>query len=362
MRILLLLLALLLGGMPAFVSAQLSPGQLSNAHRNLDTPLSCAQCHVFGAGEPVFKCSECHVEIGSRVAAGRGYHGRIVDPDLEGRDCAECHREHVGRSFDLIHWPGGPERFDHSETGYPLVGAHRRQSCRTCHEAKYVDLYALRDAKVQDPARTFLGLPGDCAGCHADEHRGQLGAECESCHGFESFEDVTKFDHSRTDFELTGRHRNVECVECHPRESGYARYAGLAASACKTCHADTHDGAFRQGCESCHTAAGWKAVRLSRSFDHSATEFALAGKHAEVACGECHAEARFGDPVAHARCLDCHQDPHGAQFEKRSDAGDCGACHDETGFKPTHVHERRSPTERLSPGRQAPQCGVFGLP
>ena len=330
------LLALILAAATVPGLAQLSPGPLSLAHQDLDSLLRCTQCHVFGAGQPVFVCDDCHTEIAESVAANRGYHSSVVDPSEEGRDCAACHRDHVGREFELIHWPGGREAFDHGETGYPLAGLHAEQECADCHNAKFIDRQVLATLKVQDPARTFFGLKTACLTCHTDEHQGQLGKDCERCHVQETWEDVEKFDHQQTDFALTGRHETIECVECHTREGGFAKYKGFAFSKCSTCHEDPHEGSFPyQACDNCHSTFNWKPGPKLSNFDHAKTSFPLSGKHAAVSCLDCHENVGFSEPLPHERCLECHEDAHDNQFSKRDDGGDCRACHNEDGFTPT---------------------------
>lgn len=161
-----------LGACP--VLGQLSPGSLSRSHQTFDGPAGCTACHVFGVATPTFNCSGCHEEIRTRIQEGRGYHRRVAKLAAEGRDCVTCHKEHVGRDFQLIHWPQGVERFDHDETGYPLEGKHQTVECRTCHSIDNVRVRGLRTLKVMDPYRTFLGLVTTCGRCHQDEHRGQL--------------------------------------------------------------------------------------------------------------------------------------------------------------------------------------------
>jgi hypothetical protein len=75
-------------------------------------------------------------------------------------------------------------------------------------------------------------------------------------------------------------------------------------------------------------------VRLAAAFDHDKTRFPLAGKHAGLACMKCHKGSDFKAPVAHAKCMDCHQDQHKGQFQHRADGGECAACHTDKGFKP----------------------------
>lgn len=332
-----MLVGLALVGAVGSARAQLSPGPLSNAHRDLDSPLRCNSCHVFGAGQPVFVCTKCHEEIGSRLAAGQGYHGRVVKPAEQERDCAACHREHVGRDFQLVHWPKGEAAFDHAETGFELTGKHGAVQCRTCHSLDYVDLDALRETKVQDPDRSFLGLPTDCAICHADPHRGQVGSDCRRCHVTEGFDDISKFDHQQTAFPLTGRHAAMECQGCHKEIDGFVPLNSFSSTSCRNCHQDPHAGAFQAACERCHSTSNWLPKSLSQNFDHGRTDFPLLGKHVGLSCAECHAGARFKDPVPHTQCLDCHQgdNPHGEQFAGRADGGECGICHTVDAFKPT---------------------------
>ena len=58
----------------AVAIAQISPGPLSRAHKELDGATHCTTCHKLGGGEPTFKCLDCHTEIAARLAAHRGLH------------------------------------------------------------------------------------------------------------------------------------------------------------------------------------------------------------------------------------------------------------------------------------------------
>jgi hypothetical protein len=169
------------------------------------------------------------------------------------------------------------------------------------------------------------------------------------------------FDHSTTHFPLTGKHHDVECAKCHKPTSANAKviqYKGLSFAACTGCHQDPHHGAFVQRCESCHNVEAWKRVQTSNGFDHGRTKFPLTGKHQEVACLKCHKDSNFKTPVAHARCLDCHQDRHRGQFQHRPDHGDCASCHVAAGWKPTTFTEtsHRSTAYPLAGKHQGVAC------
>jgi hypothetical protein len=100
--------------------------------------------------------------------------------------------------------------FDHSKTKFALEGAHASQACRDCHFNK---------EKTGHANQKFAGLETSCAACHADKHMQQFAVngvtDCSRCHGLEKYKPATKFDHSKTNFVLDGKHVNVACNKCH---------------------------------------------------------------------------------------------------------------------------------------------------
>jgi hypothetical protein len=322
-------------------SAQVSPGPLSRAHAPLEGVTRCAMCHDFGAGKRSFKCLECHGEIQRRVQTHAGFHGRAYKSSSGQTDCARCHMEHNGEGFALIRLDR--KGFDHlAQTGIQLEGKHRRQPCQSCHNEKRIPVPARAEIKEKDLSRSFLGLRQECAFCHQDQHRGQLGQQCTRCHTQEAWKPAQGFNHSSTHFPLTGLHQTVACQKCHGPKAGEERmqFSGLVFSSCQSCHSDPHRGGFREAgfrgsCDNCHNTSGWKTSHPSSSFNHNATKFPLTGKHAERACFDCHKGSDFHKPIAHDRCQDCHQDPHSGQFASRAAGSDCSACHFDTGFKPS---------------------------
>lgn len=333
-------LAALVAGFP--LCAQVSPGPLSKAHEALEGPLKCGSCHTFGTGTPQLRCQHCHRAITALVAQKRGYHGREVHPAKGDRDCARCHTEHYGREFYIIRWPTSRDEFDHRLAGYPLVGGHAALKCEQCHDPRHISPAARKLIARKDLIRTLLGLSPACLTCHEDRHRGQLGADCQRCHTFSRWKPPQGFDHDKARFALTGKHQAVECAKCHRPMASDAhtiQYTGLSFAACSGCHQDPHHGAFAARCDSCHNTSAWKQLRQSSAFDHDKTKFPLLGKHAGVSCLKCHKDANFKTPVAHVKCMDCHQDYHKGQFKRRADGGECAACHNEQGFRPTTFSE-----------------------
>jgi hypothetical protein len=368
-------LALAIVAAPASGADVFSPGELSRAHQGLEGLGSCTKCHVAGQRLSQGRCLECHVELKDRVENGRGLHGRLRGAE---RDCQTCHHEHQGRDFALVDWGRGGERgLDHARTGFELRGEHRAADCARCHDRRLIADPAVKAMLERQPRRrTFLGAPRSCAACHFDEHRGQLGAECQRCHDESAWKPARGFDHARTGYPLTGMHARVDCARCHvpvaekiaraaapamtapvsPRS--FVRYKGMPFGRCTDCHKDPHEARFGASCTTCHSTEGWRRVSgaaAERAF-HEKTRYPLRGAHARVACQACHGPSK-GEPVryrgiAFARCTDCHADAHVGQLtdEGGAPAGvapvprtaaaravarpDCDRCHTVDGFLP----------------------------
>ena len=319
-------------------NAQISPGELAEAHAFMEGMKNCLKCHKLGAGPSAEKCLECHKEIAVGIENKHGYHYRSAV--VAKKSCFECHNDHAGRDFELVHWPDGIDAFEHSETGYLLHGAHARLKCRECHKSKFIVEDIAKYQESIDLDRTFLGLGERCLGCHADAHRDQLGENCLNCHDYHAWRPAPQFDHSRTAFALTGRHRTVECAKCHPKlrvdERGkrrhYVKYKGVART-CASCHKDVHGGKLGADCERCHRTSGWLDI-AAENFDHSRTRFPLKGLHARVRCEQCHGQGTQRRQLTFGRCLDCHDDRHRGQFATRAGGDACENCHNENGFVP----------------------------
>jgi hypothetical protein len=139
-----------------------------------------------------------------------------------------------------------------------------------------------------------------------------------------------RFDHSATNFPLTGAHASLACSACHANNV----FAGLSA-ACISCHLKDQQGTtnpnhvaagFAQDCSLCHTTVSWSGA----TFNHATqTKFPLTGAHVSLACNTCHVNNLFaGLPMT---CVSCHL----TDFQKTTDpshvAGgfsqDCQVCH-----------------------------------
>jgi hypothetical protein len=277
-----------------------SPGRLAKAHAALEGAGNCAQCHEAGKKVTPARCLTCHKPIADRIARKTGVHRKVTD------QCVTCHVEHAGVNGELRHLD--TRTFDHAaETGYALEGQHARTAanCAACHTQ-----------------RSFLEARTTCSSCHADVHKGALGAECTRCHTTKApFKESGRvFDHTTARFPLTGAHREVACEKCHKR----GVFRGTDFGTCATCHQDPHRRKFGAACTACHTTDKWETC----SVEHSKTGFRLVGAHAEVACIKCHQSGSMTEPLRFDRCSACHVNVHRASIRE-----DCRACHNETTFR-----------------------------
>lgn len=181
----------------------------------------------------------------------------------------------------------------------------------------------------------------------ASPHRASItqDLDCSSCHGQTSWkmdDNVSAarggFDHARTGFPLSGRHRAAGCVDCHHSDRPASRE-------CVSCHSDAHQRQLGQACDRCHTATSWSDVSGIRL--HRTTRLPLSGMHVLAACSECHVKASENTwRGAPADCYACHAgdyartDIHPLHRGVPGDASkpalpkNCAGCHRTTSWAP----------------------------
>ena len=308
--------------------AQISPGDLTEAHKNLEGMSNCTKCHELGEEVKNDKCLECHSDIRISIENKSGFHSSA---EVTSKKCFQCHSEHHGRNFQIIRFD--KDGFDHSKTGFTLTGKHSETKCEDCHKSEFIQNEELKTNKD-----TFLGLSTNCNNCHTDSHQGTLGTSCSDCHDTKSFIPASKFNHGRAKLKLVGAHINVECRKCHKIKirdnKSFQVFRGIRFDGCISCHTDIHKGKFGTTCESCHTNASFKQIKNIEKFDHSKTNFPLVGMHEFVECKACHKTSLSNKPK-HEKCIDCHKDFHKGEFVSNGITRDCSECHTEQGFLPT---------------------------
>ena len=190
-----------------------SPGELSRAHEKLEGLQNCTKCHVAGKQFSAEKCLECHKELRAGLAAGKGFHGRLSRTS-SARPATTSTR---GAGFALIDWgDAGQKSLRPREDRVPARRQARQGEVRELPRARGGSPTPAVKEVLAKGRKSMLGAPATCAGCHFDEHRAQVGNDCQKCHDPTGWKPASKgFDHAKTQYPLTGLHAKVECEKCH---------------------------------------------------------------------------------------------------------------------------------------------------
>ena len=228
----------------------------------------------------------------------------------------------------------------HAETGGDCKACHvapweadtMSDRCTTCHVNVAADM---RAAASLHGSINHKNPNLKCGHCHPD-HRGPDAPLTDA-----SFAD---FPHEELGFSLRGHPQRVTgeafaCSDCHTQS-----ISTFDLSDCQTCHQQM-DAAFAQAhvinygadCLACHDGVD----RFGKNFVHDVFSFRLDGKHAQVNCVSCHANAHVATDFASAPqdCFSCHRsdDAHAGQF-----GADCAACHSAEGWTPARFDHNLS--------------------
>ncbi len=306
---------------PGKLTAKSSPGVALKGYRShADFEKQCGSCHAPLSTSLTTKCLDCHTEVSQQIQTGNGVHSQIA----ANVECATCHPEHRGRSFDPT--AASLQLFDHTTTGFSL-NWHQvnydatTMQCSECHKSNDFSVVETRT----------------CVDCHSghdksfmETHLANDGQDCLGCHN--GADRMATFDHSQTGYPLEGKHSQLTCTSCHKTDS-----IKDTSSSCKDCHTEpaAHQGLFEQACDTCHSLTGWLPATLDgQSFAHSQTTgFSLALHTVDYAkqnitCTTCHPSNLQATDLQ--TCIDCHTQ-HDSKFmaDHQSQYGaECLTCHD----------------------------------
>lgn len=214
----------------------------------------------------------------------------------------------------------------------PFSKESQRRLCLDCHKDVAKDIGGKTGLHGKRPD---IGKV-ECKHCHTD-HKGRKADIVQF--------DPQTFNHTFTDFELSGAHKTLQCQGCHASDKKY-RSASLT---CVGCHKkdDQHKGALGEKCAGCHNDETWSR---QKPFDHAKTRFPLDGAHKDVKCAICHAGERYKDlPRA---CLSCHRadDAHGGRYGDK-----CESCHASAKWSKAHFDHDKTKFP-LRGGHQKVRC------
>jgi hypothetical protein len=351
------------------IESVLAPGPVIQGHAKVEH--DCKSCHArFDRAGQDALCISCHKEVGADVKEGHGLHGKRDSK----QQCRACHSEHKGRNAQLVSFD--TKTFDHQHTDFDLHDKHVGVTCAKCHVAgkrwaeapstcaachgkddvhkgglgrKCEECHSAKswkDTSFDHDTKTRFALtdkhfnvkcdschaqghykdtPRTCIGCHRkdDNHKGNYGEKCESCHNAHGWKPSTFNHDTDTHYPLKDKHRQVKCAGCH---TGML-YNNKPGKDCISCHLkdDKHKTTLGDKCETCHTERSWKEPP---GFDHDKSRFPLLGSHVKTACKDCHTDALYRQTPS--TCVACHRkvDKHESNLGER-----CETCHSSEKWK-----------------------------
>jgi len=279
------------------------------------------------------ECKDCHnkkfifdKELSKKASTFLGLNKNCVNchedvhKNSAGTNCESCHNT---RNFNK------EIKFNHNKTHFSLRGAHQTVKCSDCHKknetAQKIELIFVANRNPQ------------CIDCHEDIHKGKFGKNCLECHNFNSFTQTAtqKFDHSKTNFPLIGKHQFVECKECHKQKFTLS----VKHDKCIDCHLDYHKGQFKtnnqiRDCKDCHNEQGFTPSNFS-IVQHQKTKFVLVGSHLAVECKSCHLKKdEWKFKFENTQCFECHENVHKSEIsQKFFGKNECENCHNTLSWK-----------------------------
>lgn len=363
------------GAFAASIESLVMPGKVIQGHKKYEK--ECSNCHnVLGSVSQDTLCRKCHKKVSKDIKNKKGYHGKIYKK----QKCKDCHTDHKGRKEDIVKL--NVYTFDHDKTDMPLLGKHqyvecgkchkkgkkyrqadsrceschkkqnphkggfkrlkkKQQSCSNCHTGKDWKIIVYKHDKTKfklrgkhkktacvdcHPGNRYIKTTKKCYDCHKydDVHKKKSRRNCAKCHNPQSWGKM-KFDHDKkTKFPLKGRHKKIQCNDCHRKDP----YKVKLKKDCYSCHKndDSHKGVFGKKCQDCHKPSEWK----KSFFDHDKkTKFPLKGKHKKAKCEDCHA-SKPNKKEKRRKCRECHKkdDVHKGQQGKQ-----CQRCHNIYGWE-----------------------------
>jgi hypothetical protein len=270
--------------------------------------IGCVQCHTSGKFGKISKeCNYCHNKNFTSAQQPKHSEAGISVK------CESCHTTKVWR----------PSLFNHTTTGYELKGAHKNVAqCSQCHKGN------------------ITSAPQNCVGCHQPQYDSALGhkanafsTDCTKCHSQDNWL-ATSYDHSTTNFPLTGAHKSVQCSLCHVKV-----YTGTP-TVCSGCHLTVYNSSklpdhlvagIPKDCQTCHNTNGWKPS----VFNHTTTGYELKGAHKSIVqCSQCH---KGNVTAAPQNCIGCHQSQYDSAPGHKANAfsTDCSKCHSQDNWLAT---------------------------
>jgi len=396
-------------------------------HEDAEFGETCEDCHSVSAWLPSFWDHDIDSEYpltGAHVEPSCEVCHTSIPYSEQPSECVDCHQSDYDESLEPNHVTGNipmtcdvchntdnwnSEAIDHTQTAFPLMGAHTEIECITCHADGYdlpidcqgchlpdytstintpspdhtqydfsqdcLDCHSQVTWKPSsfdhDPSLTGFDIqgahvdliPGNCYACHETSTWAGLTSDCSSCH-LSNFENTSDPDHVEN-----GYAQNL-CEACHSQNAWEPSIFTHEATSntCVTCHFVQYtqttdpphsDLSFPQDCSTCHSSDQWSPS----SFNHDVetTGFLTDGAHLETNCSSCH--DNWNAPIEIRTCASssCHLDnftqssspPH----ETMTFSQACTDCHTTAAWSPSQfVHDNETTSYPLEGAHESAEC------
>jgi len=261
-------------------------------------------------------CTNCHKVKGEYKGVNRNCSKCHTDPHLNQFGSSGCEQCHTQNSWN-------PTLFNHSRTGYPLVGQHRQAECRSCHAD-----------------RVYRRTSTACYNCHVNRYNSALNHlangyshECRDCHimTFTSW----AFNHSK----VSG---SASCATCHLNNIPASHAAKGFGTSCENCHRyptwifahpTGGTGCGNSGCHLTysdrprtprHATNNWVACEVCHKYPTWTFVHQVGG----TGCSTCHLGLEVGKHRNNygTTCENCHKYPSWT-FSHTTLTSSCNTCH-----------------------------------
>ena len=347
---------------------------LTNSHQMAPAGkvTACAQCHINNNYNLQIAPTDCG-NSGCHLTTWQQTNNPVhpsAGPAFAVGNCSGCH--------DTIAWTD-QTGFNHSVTGFALVGTHATTPCAQCHTNNNYNLTSTDCLGCHQSSWNSTQTLGGNVPNHVAANFPSTASACSTCHPITTWADG-KFDHSSTGFPLTNSHQLAPagkvtgCTQCHvggnyslttqPTDCGNS---GCHLTTWQQTNNPTHSSAgsafAAANCSTCHDTITW----TDNTFNHSVTGWPLTGVHVTTPCASCHTNNNYNFTSANTACYPCHTSDWnstqtlGGNVPNHITAGfpqTCETCHNTTSWaNSTFDHNTTGfPLTGLHTSVQCAQC------
>ena len=289
---------------------------LTNAHAS--PPLQCAQCHInnnYSLKIAPTDCGNPSCHLTTWQQTNNPTHS-TAGSAFAAANCSQCH--------DTIAWTDLGS-FNHSLTGFALVGTHSSPNptpCVSCHVNNNYTLSSTDCMSCHQSSWNSTQTLGGSVPNHVAANFPSTASACASCHPITTWA-AGQFDHSTTGFPLQNSHQMAPagkvtaCTQCHvggnynlnilPTDCGNSQcHLTTWQQTNNPTHSAVGSAFAAANCSTCHDTTVW----TNSTFNHAVTGWPLTGNHqmapagAITACTQCHVGNNYN--LTSTDCFGCH--------------------------------------------------------